>query len=248
LITGFIITGPDGSTKKVLVRGIGPSLTAAGVNGALGDPFLELNDKTNAVIARNDNWKETQIGGVITADQAADIQATGAQPKDDKEAALIATVSPGNYTAVVRGVGNTTGVGLAEAFDLSLTSAAKLANVSTRGAVQTGDNIMIGGFITLNSTVRVIVRGIGPSLADAGVAGALADPVVELRDSNGALVRANDNWKESQETEITQTGVAPKNDLEAAMVQTLQPGGYTAQLRGKNETSGIGLVEVFALP
>lgn len=247
LITGFIVTGSQGTTKKVLVRGIGPSLTAAGVNGALADPYLQLNDAAKTVIAQNDNWRQTQIGGLITADQAAEIEATGAQPKDDKEAALIATVNPGNYTAVVRGVNDSTGIGLAEAFDLSLTSSAKLANVSTRGLVQIGDNIMIGGFIAVNASVRVIVRGIGPSLAEAGVTGALADPTLQLRDSNGNLVKENDNWKETQETDITATGIPPKSDLEAAMVQTLQPGGYTAQLRGKGETSGIGLVEVYAL-
>ena len=162
LITGFIVTGPAGSTKKVIVRGIGPSTN---VPGALADPTLELHDNSGALIASNDNWKTTVIGGIITADQAAEIQASGVAPKNDAESALIATLAPGNYTAQIRGANNTTGIGVAEAFDLSLASAAKLANVSTRGFVQIGDNLMIGGFIVVNNPVRVVVRGIGPSLA-----------------------------------------------------------------------------------
>lgn len=248
LITGFIVTGPAGSTKKVLIRGIGPSTN---VPGALADPTLELRGAGGALLAMNDNWKTTQIGGVITADQVTEIQATGAAPTNDAESALIATLAPGNYTAQIRGVNNTTGIGVAEAYDLSLTSAAKLANVSTRGFVQTGDNIMIGGFIVLNNPVKVVVRGIGPSLT--GVAGALADPTLELRGANGTLIVANDNWKTrtdgtSQQAEIEATGVPPTNDQESALVATLQPGNYTAQLRGSGGTTGIGVVELYALP
>jgi len=254
LITGFIITGDASATKKVLVRGIGPSLTAKGVTGALADPQLTLNDSTGTAIARNDNWKQTDIFGVITADQSGDIQATGAQPTDDKEAALIATLKPSNYTAVVRGVGGGTGIGLAEAYDIDAASTAKVANVSTRGFVQTGDNIMIGGFITITNPVKVVVRAIGPSLAQFGIANPLADPTLELRDGQGTLVGSNDNWKvndqtgQSQEADIRATQLQPNNDAESAMVQTLQPGAYTAQVRGKNSTTGIGLVEVYALP
>ena len=169
LIAGFIVTGPAGSTKKVLIRGIGPS---SNVPGLLADPTLELRDAGGALLGRNDNWKTTQTGGIITADQVAEIQASGAAPTNDAESALIATLAPGNYTAQIRGANNTTGIGVAEAYDLSLTSAAKLANVSTRGFVQTGDNIMIGGFIVLNNSVRVVIRAIGPSLTAAGVTGA----------------------------------------------------------------------------
>jgi len=248
LITGFIVTGPAGSTKKVLIRGIGPSTN---LPGALADPTLELRDAAGALLGKNDNWKMTQIGGIITADQVAEIQAT-APPTNDAESALIATLAPGNYTAQIRGANNTTGIGVAEAYDLSLASAAKLANVSTRGFVQTGDNIMIGGFIILNNPVKVIVRGIGPSLT--GVPGVLADPTLELRGANGALIVANDNWKirssdgTSQQAEIEATGVAPTNDAESALVATLQPGNYTAQLRGSGGTTGIGVVELYALP
>jgi hypothetical protein len=249
LITGFIVTGPAGSTKKVLIRGIGPSTN---VTGALADPTLELRDAAGALLGKNDNWKTTQIGGIITADQVAEIQGTGAAPTNDAESALIATLAPGNYTAQIRGANNTTGIGVAEAYDLTLTSAAKLANVSTRGFVQTGDNIMIGGFIILNNPVKVVIRGIGPSLT--GVTGPLADPTLELRGADGTVIVANDNWKTkssdgtSQQAEIEATGVAPTNDAESALVATLQPGNYTAQLRGKGDTTGIGVVELYALP
>jgi DNA-binding beta-propeller fold protein YncE len=244
LITGFIVTGPAGSTKKVIVRGIGPSTN---VPGALADPILELHDNSGALIASNDNWKTTVIGGIITADQSAEIQASGVAPKNDAESALIATLAPGNYTAQIRGVNNSTGIGVAEAFDLSLASAAKLANVSTRGFVQIGDNLMIGGFIVVNNPVRVVVRGIGPSLAGVGIQNPLADPTIELRDGAGGLVLANDNWKATQQADIMATGLQPSNDLESALVITLQPGNYTALLRGTNNGTGIGVVEVYAL-
>jgi hypothetical protein len=245
LITGFIITGPGGSTKKVLVRAIGPSTN---VPGLLADPTLELHDNTGALIARNDNWKTTQIGGIITSDQVADIQATGAAPTNDAEAALIASLPPGNYTAQVRGANNTTGIGVAEAYDLSLSSAAKLANVSTRGFVQTGDNLMIGGFIIVNNPLKVVVRGIGPSLAAFGVQNFLVNPTLELHGANGAVILANDDWKTNQQAEIEATGLQPANNLESALVITLQPGNYTAQLRGNSNGVGVGVVEVYALP
>jgi len=245
LITGFIITGPAGSTKKVLVRGIGPSTT---VPGFLADPTLELRDSTGALLARNDNWRTTQVGGIITADQAAEIQASGLAPGNDSESTVIATLAPGSYTAQVRGVNNTTGVGVADAYDLSPTSAAKLANVSTRGFVQTGDSLMIGGFIVVANPVRVVVRGIGPSLIPFGIPNALADPTLELRDGTGALVLANDNWRTAQAADLTATGLQPSNDLESAVVITLQPGSYTALLRGANNGTGVGVLEVFAVP
>ncbi len=245
LITGFIITGPGGSTKKVLVRAIGPSTN---VPGLLADPTLELHDNSGALIARNDNWRTTQIGGIITSDQVADIQATGAAPGNDAESALIATLAPGSYTAQVRGANNTAGIGVAEAYDLSLSSAAKLANVSTRGFVQTGDNLMIGGFIIVNNPLKIVVRGIGPSLAAFGIQNFLANPTLELHGANGAVILANDDWKTNQQAEIEATGLQPANNLESALVITLQPGNYTAQLRGNSNGVGVGVVEVYALP
>jgi hypothetical protein len=226
------------------LRAIGPSLPLA---GALADPFLELRDGAGALIASNDNWRTTIIGGVITADQVAAIQASGIPPGNNLESAIVATL-PANgsaYTAIVRGVNNTTGIGLVEAYDLDRTVDSKLANISTRGLVQTGDNVLIGGLIVLGpNPLRVIVRAIGPSL---NVTGKLADPTLELRDGNGGLIRANDNWLCDQQSEIIATGVPPMNDLESAIVQTLAPGNYTAIVRGVNNTTGVGLVEVYGL-
>jgi hypothetical protein len=245
LITGFIITGPGGSTKKLIVRGTGPS---TGVPGALANPTLELHDNSGALIASNDNWKTTVIGGIITQDQVAEIQASTLAPTNDAESALIGTLAPGSYTAQVRGANNATGIGVAEAFDLSLASTAKLSNVSTRGQVGAGNDLMIAGFIIVNNPLKVVVRGIGPSLANFGVPNPLANPTLELRDSNGAVVLANDDWKTTQQAEITATGLQPSNDAESALVVTVQPGAYTAQLRGTNNGTGIGVIDVFALP
>lgn len=189
LITGFIITGPGGSTKKLMVRGTGPSTN---LPGALANPTLELRDNSGALIGSNDNWGTTVIGGIITSDQVAEIQGSGLAPTNAAETALIGTVAPGSYTAQVRGANNTTGIGVAEAFDLSLGSGAKVANVSTRGQVGAGDNLMIAGFIIVNNPLQVVVRGIGPSLTNFGIPNALGDPTLELRDGNGALVLAND--------------------------------------------------------
>ena len=234
LIGGFIITGTG--DKNVIVRAIGPSLGTAGVAGALTDPVLELHDQTGAIIASNDNWKDTQ--------QSA-IEATTVPPTDDRESAIVKRLTPGSYTAIVRGKDNGTGVGLVEAFGLD--GIARLANISTRGLVQTGDNVMIGGFIVLNTgaPANVVVRAIGPSLG--GVANALADPTLELHDSNGAIVASNDNWKDTQQSEIEATTIPPTNDKESAIVQTLSTGAYTAVVRGKNNTTGVALVEAYNL-
>ncbi|MDQ6625159.1 MAG: hypothetical protein M3Y69_03315, partial [Verrucomicrobiota bacterium] len=235
LIGGFIITGTE--PKKVIIRGIGPSLT--GVPGALQDPTLELfDDKTS--LATNDNWKQ---------DQQAEIQASGVAPTKDAEAAIVRTLNPGNYTAVVRGKNNSVGIGVVEVYDLAQTAKAKLANISSRGFVDTGDNALIGGFIAGGSgggtNTKVVIRAIGPSLADAGVAGSLADPTLELKDANGSTVRGNDNWKDSQQAELEAIGIQPKKDAESALIATLPAGNYTAIVRGKGDTTGVGLVEVY---
>ncbi|MDQ6625740.1 MAG: NHL repeat-containing protein [Verrucomicrobiota bacterium] len=247
LIGGFIITGTD--AKKVLLRAIGPSLTAAGVTGALQDPKLELHDASGATIATNDNWRMTQLGGVITADQQADIQNSGAAPTNDKESAIIATLSPAGYTAVVRGVNDTTGIGVVEAYDLNQAAASKLANISTRGFVDTGDNAMIGGFIlgpATGASAKVVVRGIGPSLSAFGVNNVLQNPILELHNENGATLVTNDNWRQDPAaTEIQSDGLAPKSDFESATLQVLAPGAYTAILRGVQNGTGVGLIEVY---
>ncbi len=240
LIGGFIITGSD--SKKVIVRAIGPSLTKAGIVGALADPVLELH-KPDGTVVTNDNWKGTQEAAII---------ATGVAPKNDLESAIVATLVPGNYTAIVHGKNNGTGIGLVEAFDLNQAASSELANISTRGFVDTGDNVMIGGFIigggTAGTNATVLVRAIGPSLTKAGVAGALQDPKLELHDANGNLLKSNDNWKSTQKAAIIASGVPPSNDKESAIIDTLAPGNYTAIVRGKNSTTGVALVEVYNLP
>jgi hypothetical protein len=246
LIGGIIIQGSV--PKKIIVRAIGPELTQRGVVGALQDPTLELHDGTGALIGQNDNWGTTIVGGVITSSQVAEIQTSGLAPTDSHESAIIASLQPGNYTAIVRGVNNTTGVALVEVYDLDTTASSNLANISTRGLVQTGDNVMIGGLIIVGSTPEnLIVRALGPELTARGVTGALQNPTLELHDSDGNLIAFDDNWKDSQETEIEATGLAPTDDSESAIVTTLPPGNYTAIVNGAFGTTGVALVEVYKL-
>jgi hypothetical protein len=256
LIEGFVVQGPAGSAKKIIVRAIGPSLAAFGITDALPNPTLEIHDanNNNAIVATNDDWKVTQVGGIITADQFAEISGSGFAPGNDLESAIIANLPPSSYTAVVRGVGNSVGTGVVDAYDLSATSSAKLVNVATRGLIQAGDKLMIAGFITQNGSARAVVRAIGPSLAAFGITNALADTTLQLRDANGVIVIENDDWKVrssdggSQQAEIEATGLQPSDDREAAVVTTLPPGQYTAQVRGNPETTGTGVVQVYFLP
>lgn len=236
VIGGFIVSGPE--SKNVIVRAIGPSLAAFGVTGALADPTLELHAGDGSLIAANDNWKDSQ---------EADINATGLAPGNDLESVILRTLAPGSYTAIVQGKNDTTGVGLVEAYDLTQSPDSKLANISTRGLVGVGDEVLIGGFIAGPDT-QVVVRAIGPSLGAFGVDGALQDPTLELHDGDGAIVASNDNWKDSDETAIEATGLAPADDRESAILRTLATGSYTAIVRGTNETVGVGLVEVYNLP
>ena len=235
LIGGFIITGTQ--PKKVIIRAIGPSLSSF-FSGALADPVLELRNFSGSLIASNDNWR---------SDQEAEIIATTIPPSNDLESAIVATL-PANssaYTAIVRGVNNETGIGLVEAYDLDQSADSKLANISTRGFVQTGDDVLIGGLIVLGENpLSVIVRAIGPSLP---LPGALGDPTLELHDGNGVLIASNDNWRTDQEAEIIATGIPPSHDLESAIVRDLTPGNYTAIVRGVNNTTGIALVEAYGL-
>ena len=227
-IGGFIITGT--ASKQVLLRGIGPSLAQFGVPNVLADPVMELHGPAGFTTIVNDNWRETQ---------AALIMATGIPPTNDLESAILVTLAPGAYTAIVKG-GNDAlgvGVGLVEVYDLGPT-ASKLANISTRAFVGTGANVMIGGFI-LDGRANSLILGIGPSLAASGLGGVLADPTLELRDSNGALLAFNDNCAGS---------IIPTNPLEACLDVSLPPGAYTAILAGKNGGTGIGLIEIYNLP
>ncbi len=231
LIGGFIISGS--SPKQVLLRALGPSLSLA---GTLGNPSLQLYSG-NTLIASNDNWRTTQ---------EAEIIATGIAPTKDFESAIVATLNPGAYTAIVKGAAGGSGIALVEVYDLDETADSTLANISTRGVVGIGLNVLIGGFIIQDGiSARVVVRALGPSLP---LSGALADPALELHDASGALVVSNDNWKDEQEPDLIATGLEPTNDSEAAIVSTLPPGPYTAIVQGKNGVSGVGLVEVYELP
>lgn len=239
LIGGFILRGSP--SKRVMIRAIGPSLSSSGITNVLADPILELHDSTGAIIATNDNWADN-------ANQQEIID-TGIAPVSPKESVVLARLPSGDngvgYTAVLRGVGNTTGVGLLEVYDLDRGLGPRVLNISTRGRVDLGANVMIGGIIVAGqASQRVIVRAIGPSLP---VAGKLANPMLELHDGNGGLLASNDNWRSAQEAEIIATTIPPSNDLESAIVALLPPANYTAIVRGVNNTTGVALVEVYAL-
>ena len=239
LIGGFIITGAQ--DKTVLIRGIGPSLTTFGIATPLADPTLELHDHTTALITSNDNWKDSQ---------QSQISATGLAPSSDFESVILATLAPGAYTAVLRGKAMTTGTGLVEVYDVDQNPNTQITNLSARGFVGTGDDVMIGGTIFRGSpgtAYRVLVRAIGPSLANMGVASPLLDPALSLHDANGNVIVTDDNWKDSQESEIAATGLAPTDDRESAIIVTLPAGAYTAIVRGVNGATGVGLVDVFNL-
>jgi hypothetical protein len=238
LIGGMIATGT--ANKKVIIRAIGPTLNDFGVPGALQDPTLELY-QGNTLITSNDDWRQSP--------QQAEIQNSGFAPNKDAEPAIIATLTPNQgYTAIVRGKNGATGVGVVEAFDLGQGAASKLGNISTRGFVDVDDNVMIAGLIVSPSngtSTKVLVRALGPTLADFGVPNALADPTLELVNSSGTIVRSNDNWRSDQQAEIEAANLAPNHDQEAALVQTVAPGAYTAIVRGNNRTTGVGLVEAY---
>ena len=237
LIGGFIIRGAQ--QKKVLLRAMGPSLAALGVANAISDPVLELHDSTGAVIASNDDWKE--------GSQANEIMGSGFAPGNSAESVLIATLLPGSYTAVVSGYGGGQGIGLVEAYVYD-TNATRFMNISTRGKIGVDDEAMIGGLIVQGGAAKkIIVCARGPSLK-ALIPNALANPTLELRDGAGNLIAANDDWANSpQQSEIISSGVAPSNGLESAIVATIASGSYTAIVRGVNNTTGVGLVEVFDL-
>jgi hypothetical protein len=237
LIAGFIVQG--GANKRLVVRGIGPSLTAFGVVDPLQDPTLELFAGASSIGA-NDNWPENS--------NTAEILASGLAPSNPQESALLVTLAPGSYTTVLRGKNNGTGIGLVEVYDLETTGNSNIVNISARGFVLTGDNVMIGGvIISGNDPSLLVLRAIGPSLDDFGVPNPLADPFLELRNANGDVIRADNDWRESQEIDIQNTGLAPSRDLESAILISVQPGNYTAIVRGADGSIGNGLVEVYKL-
>ena len=240
MIGGFVVSGSQ--SKTVLVRVLGPTLGSLGVVNVLADPMLELHDSSGAVVAANDDW---QIGS-----QVAQINASGYAPKNPNESALIATLAPGSYTAIVRGYNDTTGIALVEVYELDSVTT-RLSNISTRGFVGIGDNVLIGGLI-VNGTApkNLILRAIGPSMAapPTSLAGALSDPMLELHDGSGNLVASNDDWGSSpQALAIAATAYRPSNAKESAIMATLTAGSYTAIVRGVNDSTGIALVEAYDL-
>ena len=243
LIGGFIITG--NAAKKVIIRAIGPSLSQHGLSDVLADPTLDLYDGNSALLQSNDNWQDDPS-------QASQISASGLAPSNNLESAIIATLQPGNYTAIVRGKNSGQGIALAEVYDLDPAADSQLGNISGRSYVQTNDDVMIGGFIIGNNigATKVIVRAIGPSLSQSGLSNVLADPTLELYDGNGALLQSNDNWQDDadQAARISAASLAPSNSLESAISASLAPGNYTAIVRGKNNGIGIVIVEVYSFP
>lgn len=237
LIGGFIIQGDV--FKTVILRAIGPSLSNSGLTGALQDPQMELYGSTGALLESNDNWQQSVDSGEIIA--------TGLAPADPREAAIVVRLAPGNYTTIISGVNNTTGIGLVESYTLD-TNASHAANISTRGRVGVGNEVLIGGFIVGgHTTKRIVVRAIGPSLGGSGLS-VLADPMVELHGSDGQLIALNDDWASgSEQGEITATGLQPGNARESALIATIPSGNYTAIVQGVNGGAGIGLVEIYDL-
>ena len=255
MIGGFIVqgTGP----KRVIIRAMGPELTQYGIPDFLANPRLELHNGSGALIASNDDWQTTIIGGIITTNQVSDIQNSGHAPTAASESAIIADLQPGNYTAIVRGVNNTLGVALVEVYDLSPGASSSLGNISTRSFVQTGEHVMIGGFVVQGTGAqRVIIRAIGPELTQYGIPDFLANPRLELHNGSGALIASNDDWQttiiggiitSNQVSDIQNSGHAPTAASESAIIANLQPGNYTAIVPGVNNTTGVALVEVYDL-
>lgn len=235
-IAGFIIQGDASKTKRILVRGIGPSLQS--LAGRLADPVIELHDSTGALLLLNNDWRSSQ---------ESEIQNSGLAPENDKESALIADLPGGVYTAVLRGNNSTTGIGLIEVYDLDEAVEPHLGNLSSRADVETGDGVLIGGLI-VRSQESLLLRAIGPELAANGLADVLDDPEMELHDSNGALLISNDNWKDAPDPAAIQaTGLAPTDDRESAILISPAPGTYTAIVQGAANSTGIGLVEAYLL-
>ncbi len=234
-IGGFIVNGS--APKKVILRAIGPSLT--GVSGVLADPYLSLYNSNRTLLAANDNWTDTQ---------QAEIMATRIPPTNELESAIVTTLDPGKYTAILKGANGGTGIGVVEIYDLDSAADASLGNVSTRGFVGTGDNVLISGFIVgTGDPTLLVVRGLGPSLSASGIVNPLADPTLQVFDEDGNVVAADDNWKDTQESALRATGVAPTDDNEAAVALDLAPGRYTAVLRGQSATTGVGLIDAYRI-
>jgi cyclophilin family peptidyl-prolyl cis-trans isomerase len=236
LIGGFIVQGS--TPKRLLIRAIGPSLIPFGVTNALMDPVLELRDVNGALLSSNDNW--------TTATNKQDITDTRRAPGSSQESAILTTLAPGRYTSIVRGVANSSGVGLIEVYDQDSGPGSLLSNLSTRNNVGTGNNVMIGGVI-ITGQKTLLVRALGPTLTQFGVANALHDPALELRNAQGTLVDSNDNWQSSpQKAQIQASGFAPPDPAEPAVLANLATGNYTAVIQGVGSApTGVALVEIY---
>lgn len=239
LIAGFIVAGT--APMDLVARGIGPSLSSAGITGALADPVLEIYDSSGALLTSNNDWQDDPA-------QAELLIAANLAPEDQKESGIAVTLPPASYTAIMAGQNQTTGVGLVEVYDNSHIANSQLRNISTRGFVLTFNDVMIGGFILGgNSNTNVVIRGIGPSLSQFGLTPVLADPTIELRDGNGALVASNDDWQDDPDSasQLIFRGLAPSDPKESGIYASLPPGAFTAILAGKSSGTGIGLVEIY---
>ena len=242
LIGGFIVAGS--APKSVAVRGIGPSLMQFGITDVLADPTLELRNSTGALLMQNDNWQDDPS-------QAAQLSVLGLGLQNPSESGLVASLSPASYTAILAGKNGGTGVGLVEIYDTNQASNSRLANISTRGFVLLGNNIMIGGFILGGGdNTHVVIRGLGPSLGQFGLSPVLANPTLVLHDGNGAVLVSNDNWQEdpASASQLIALGLAPPEPAESGIYASLPPGAFTAVLAGKNSGTGIGLVEIYNVP
>jgi hypothetical protein len=243
MIGGFIIRG--NASKPVVLRGLGPSLVNSGVPAAsvLNDPVLELHGPNGSLITSNDDWMQSP--------QASQIAASIFKPTDNRESVILATLPPGAYTTILAGSGQTTGIGLVEVYDVDQTVDSDLANISTRGFVQVGNEVMIGGFTLGGNSdpTRVAVRALGPSLANFGLANVLADPTLDLHNANGTVMISNDDWLSDPVSagQLSANGLALPNTKESGIFTTLPPGPFTAIIVGKNGTIGIGLVEIYNL-
>ncbi len=240
LIGGFVIAGTQ--SKRVILRAVGPSLSSSGIVGALANPTMELHNSAGALIASNDNWQQSA--------QSVEIRNSGLPPSNSLESAIVATLAPGSYTAVVRGFSNTVGIAMIEGYELGANDS-RLVNISTRGRVGSANDVLIGGFVIQGSGAKkVLVRAAGPSLGigPGALRNVLANPFLELHNSAGTLLSSNDNWTSSAfASQISATGFAPSRSEESAIIATLQPGNYTAIVRGVNNTTGVGLVELYDL-
>lgn len=235
MIGGFVIVGTK--AKKIMIRGIGPSLAKAGITNAMIDPILRLYNSKGTLLASNDNWTT----------QRAEVIATGIPPISNLEAAIVTKLAPGNYTCVIQSKTGIPSIALFELYDLDPASS-DLVNLSTRAKVDGGQNVVIGGFIIGgDQPTKVIIRAIGPSLTKHGIVNPLKDPTLELRGANGSLIFANDNWRSTQQQQIVASKIPPTDNRESAIIATLKPGRYTAIVRGKGGSTGVALVEVYNL-